>query len=516
MTINLALLSYGTPRERTSRMQFPRSSGILCHPTSFPSRYGIGDLGDGAERFLDWMARADQHLWQVLPLGPTGFGDSPYQSFSAFAGNPLVISPDRLVADGLLLGEALDEVPDFPAHFVDYARVVAYKEGLFRHAFAHFSAVGTKEHWAAFEAFRHANAWWLDDYALFMAVRAQYPGQCWHEWPWALVARDVDALTEARERLIDEVDYHAFLQWQFFTQWDRVRARAHDRGIRIIGDIPLFVAEESADVWATPAGFRLDKRCRPTVVAGVPPDYFSKDGQRWGNPHYAWEQMAEDGYAWWTARLRQTLAQVDIVRIDHFIGLATAWEVPAAHVTARHGRWVPGPGAALLSAFHAALGSLPLIAEDLGEITPEVVALRQQFGIPGMRILQYGFPLHAQSPHLPHNFTPDSVVYPGTHDNNTTLGWYWEQDDGVRRQCQDYFKSDGVDIAWDFLRAAWSSVGVMAIASLQDLLRLGGDARMNRPGATGGNWQWRYTPEMLSDWRAGELAWLTGIYERRQ
>lgn len=497
-------------------MSFPRASGILCHPTSFPSRYGIGDLGQGAYDFLNWLATARQQLWQVLPLGPTGYGDSPYQSFSAFAGNPLLISPDGLVYSGLLPREAVADPPAFPANKVDFGAVIPYKQQLFRRSYAHFRAHATGDQRNGLDGFRSRNAHWLPDYALFMAVKAYFGGGSWHDWPRDIRVHYGPALDYYRATLADEIAYHEYLQWQFAEQWSSLKAQAASLGIQIIGDIPIFVAEDSADVWSRPELFYLDDERNPIVVAGVPPDNFSATGQRWGNPHYRWDVMAQTGYRWWIERIRHTLAAVDIIRIDHFRGFEAAWEIPAGEPTAIKGRWVKGPGPALFEAINAALGKLPIIAEDLGVITPEVDALRIQFNFPGMKVLQFGFALDNNPKYLPHTFEKDSIVYPGTHDNNTVIGWFNEaiRTGPEKWNCLRYLGTDGHDLAWDFIRLAWSSVANQAVACLQDVMSLGNEARMNFPSTASGNWQWRYTPEMLTDALAARLRELTEIYDR--
>ncbi len=497
-------------------MPFPRASGILCHPTSFPSRYGIGDLGQGAYDFLDWLAKAKQQLWQVLPLGPTGYGDSPYQSFSAFAGNPLLISLDGLAYAGLLPQDALADVPAFPATRVDFGAVIPYKQRLFRQSYAHFKAHATPAQRAGFEQFRERHGHWLPDFALFMAIKGHFGGGSWHAWPRDILVRYGPAVEHYRRLLADEITYHEYLQWQFAEQWASLKARAAGLGIQIIGDIPIFVAEDSADVWSRPELFYLDEERNPIVVAGVPPDNFSATGQRWGNPHYRWDIMAQTGYRWWIERVRHALTQVDIIRIDHFRGFEAAWEIPANEPTAVKGRWVKGPGAALFEAIRNALGQLPIIAEDLGVITPEVDALRLQFGFPGMKILQFGFALDNNPKYLPHTFDKDYIVYPGTHDNNTVIGWFNEaaRTGPEKWNCLRYLGTDGRDLAWDFIRLAWGSVANQAVACLQDVMSLGNEARMNFPSTASGNWQWRYTPEMLTDALAARLRELTEIYDR--
>ena len=497
-------------------MPFQRASGVLCHPTSFPSRYGIGDLGRGAYEFIDWLATGKQQLWQVLPLGPTGYGDSPYQCFSAFAGNPMLISPDGLARSGLLPQSALQDAPHFPPDRVEFGPVIAYKQGVLRRAYEHFKVNATAEQRAGYEWFGRENAGWLPDFALFMAVKAKHGGGSWHDWPRELRLREVAAMTRARAELTDEVGYHVFLQWVFWDQWSALKARAGEKGIRIIGDLPIFVAEDSADVWANPEQFKLDAEGNPTVIAGVPPDLFSATGQRWGNPHYDWEQMRADGFRWWIERVKATLKFVDIVRIDHFRGFAAAWEIPPDEETAIKGKWVKAPGRELFLALREAIDVLPFIAEDLGVITPDVDALRLEFDLPGMKILQFAFGMEFNPKYLPYNYASNSVVYPGTHDNNTTVGYYWEAErtEIERHNIRRYLRTDAHDIAWDFIWAAWSSVSDQAVATLQDVMSLGADARMNFPSRASGNWHWRYTEPMLAGHLAYRLAELTEVYGR--
>lgn len=498
-------------------MGFPRSSGILCHPTSFPSKHGIGDLGKGAYDFVNWLVAAKQQLWQVLPLGPTGYGDSPYQCFSAFAGNPLLISPEGLVYSGLLPADALDPALELPVHTVDFGPVIAHKQALLRRSFEHFRAQATVDQRAGFDAFRVRNASWLADYGLFMALKGYFGGGSWHGWPRDIRVREVGALAHYRDKMGEWAAYHEYVQWLFADQWRALKTHANELGIQVIGDIPIFVAEDSADVWARPDQFQLDGEGNPTVIAGVPPDNFSATGQRWGNPHYHWDVMARDGYRWWVERIRQTLALVDIVRIDHFRGFEAYWEIPGNEPTATNGRWVKGPGPALFEAINAALGKLPIIAEDLGVITPAVDALRTGFGFPGMKVLQFGFALDNDPKYLPHTFEKDFIVYPGTHDNNTVIGWFNEavRTGPEKWNCLRYLGTDGGDLAWDFIRMAWGSVANQAVAILQDVMSLGNEARMNFPSVPSGNWQWRYTPEMLTDALCARLRELTVIYDRQ-
>ncbi|MCA9934453.1 MAG: 4-alpha-glucanotransferase [Ardenticatenaceae bacterium] len=499
-------------------MRFARSSGVLVHPTSFPGRYGVGDLGDAAYRFVDFLVEARQSLWQILPLGPTGYADSPYQCFSAFAGNPLLISPDRLVAEGFLPETAVSYVPPFPNEIVDYGPVIAYKNSLLTQAYEHFSGNGSADHHEAFEQFCGEQAYWLDDFALFMAVKnyhADHEGGVWNTWPADIARREPAAMKQWSEKLAEEVSRHKFLQFLFFRQWLALKQYANERDIQIVGDIPIFVAYDSADVWANPDLFFLNEDGSPQFIAGVPPDYFSATGQRWGNPLYRWARMAKQGYAWWVKRLQMTFTQADIVRIDHFRGFDAYWEIPAEEPTAIKGRWVKGPGADFFRKMREQLGDLPIIAEDLGLITREVKELRDAFDFPGMKILQFAFGGERNSDFLPHNFaTPNCVVYTGTHDNDTTVGWYASSDEWERDHVRRYLAVDGRNVAWDMIRLAWMSVADTAVATMQDLMQLGTEARMNFPGKTGGYWRWRYTPEMLHQGIASRLHELTELYGR--
>lgn len=491
-----------------------RASGILLHPTSLPGRYGIGDLGEAAYRWVDFLASAGQQYWQVLPLGPTGYGDSPYQCFSAFAGNPLLIDLDQLVVAGWLERNKVEPVPPFPQERVDYGNVIRYKMPLLCRAYSGFCRRGSTQDRAAFDAFCHAEAHWLEDFALFMALKDHFQ-VAWNNWPREIRLRHPDALRGYRQRLDERVKMYCFIQWVFVRQWTALKRYANERGIRIIGDIPIFVALDSADVWAHPDLFYLDDRGSPTVVAGVPPDYFSPTGQLWGNPLYRWEVLAAQGYRWWIERFQATLRLVDMVRLDHFRGFEAYWEIPAGMPTAEVGRWVKGPGDALFQALQNALGDLPVIAEDLGFITSEVEALRERWGFPGMKVLQFAFS-GPDNPYLPHTYTDTNwVVYTGTHDNDTTRGWFQTRPPQERAYVLDYLACDGRDIAWDLMRLAWQSVAVLAIAPLQDVLRLGSEARMNTPGRADGNWTWRFREEVLTPERARALARMTWMYGRR-
>ncbi len=495
-------------------MKFERSAGVLLHPTSLPGRYGIGDLGQSAYLFIDFLAAAEQRLWQILPLGPTGYGDSPYQAFSAFAGNPLLISPDRLVDEGFLPAGAVAAVPEFPTGAVDFGPVIEYKTGLMRQAYQHFLAEGSEAQQLAFDRFRETTAYWLDDYALFASLKAHHKDQdggVWNTWPEAIVRREPAAMEQWTAQLAEEIAFHKFQQFLFYKQWLELKAYANEHGIKIIGDIPIFVAYDSADVWANPELFYLNEDGSPSVIAGVPPDYFSETGQRWGNPLYRWDVFAANQYDWWVQRIHMNLVQADIVRIDHFRGFEAYWEIPASEPTAVIGRWVKGPDAAVFEAINNRLGELPIIAEDLGVITPEVETLRDRFDFPGMRILQFAFGGERNSSFLPHNYVKNTVVYTGTHDNETTLGWFLNATHDERDHVRRYTASSGRDIVWDMIRLAYASVADIAIIPMQDLFVLGNEARMNYPGKEGGWWRWRYTREMFSARAPGIALGLTEL-----
>jgi len=494
-------------------MRFPRSSGILLHPTSLPGRHGIGDLGDDAYRFVDFLVSAKQSLWQVLPLGPTGYGDSPYQCFSAFAGNPLLISPDKLLEEGLLVEDDVRSVPPFPSGAVDFGEVIDYKRRLLKRAARRFRAGAKDRLREEFDTFCAEQAFWLDDFALFMALKDAHAGAMWNTWPRYVAARKSDVLAKQADRLAGAVQSQKIQQFLFFRQWSAVKRYANERGIRIIGDIPIFVAYDSADVWSHPDLFFLDEHGSPTVVAGVPPDMFTETGQLWGNPLYRWEALAAQGYAWWIDRFRAALAQVDIVRLDHFIGFTRYWEVSAGEKTAENGRWVPGPGAALFHAVERALGKLPIIAEDLGVVTPQVEALRDQFEFPGMKTIQFAF-TGPDNPFLPHNYTQNVVVYTGTHDNDTSRGWFSTASPEEKSFARRYLARSGKDFAWDLIRTAMSSVADTVVVPLQDVLDLGSEARMNFPGRPAGNWKWRFTWGMLGDEHRDRLREMAELYGR--
>lgn len=471
-----------------------RSSGILLHPTSLPGRFGIGDLGPAAHQWIDALSASGTGLWQLLPLGPTGYGDSPYQCFSAFAGNPYLISPDRLLDDGLLTTSDLESVPDLPDDFVDYGNVIAVKARLLDLAFENRDI-------GEMETFRGRHEQWLEDFGLFMAVKDVHQGRPWWTWETNLRDRDRDTLDSFRRDQAELIDRHIFRQFLFFRQWEAVRAVATDHEIRIVGDLPIFVAEDSADVWANRHLFFLDPQGRPTSVAGVPPDYFSPTGQLWGNPLYRWDVHRESGYQWWLDRLRAVFEMVDFVRLDHFRGFAGYWEVPASEETAVNGRWVEGPGSAFLEAVTEEFGHPPIVAEDLGEITPDVIELRDRFSLPGMKILQFAFDSGETNDFLPHRYPELCVVYTGTHDNDTARGWFESASEEDRRFACEYLGTQGIDFAWDLINAAWESRAVWSISPMQDILSLDTSSRMNKPSTSEGNWQWRmregaFTPEL--------------------
>jgi 4-alpha-glucanotransferase len=498
-----------TPHAPRSR----RSAGVLLHPTSLPGPYGIGDLGQPAYDWVDFLSTAKQSWWQILPLGPTGYGDSPYQCFSAFAGNPYLISPDLLVRDGLIRPHDLDGV-HFPASQVHFGPVIEFKNNMLRRACANFrdGAAGSLK--LEFEAFCRDNSAWLEDFSLFMALKDAHGGKSWLEWPLDCVLRKPEAMQKVRRELSDTIFLHQFRHFLFFHQWGSLTRYAHERGVRLIGDVPIFLSSDSADVWSHPDLFWLDENGQPTVVAGVPPDYFSKTGQLWGNPLYNWQALQKTEYEWWVARIRATLEQVDLIRLDHFRGFEGYWEIPAGMPTAEIGRWVPGPGIDLFRRLGQTLGALPMIAENLGVITPDVEALREQLGLPGMRILQFAFDNDSSNPYLPHHYNSNTVVYTGTHDNDTTRGWYESIPKKEAQFLHRYLTRKYQDIVWDLIGLAWSSVADFAIVPLQDLLNLGTEARMNTPARPSGNWRWRFTQDVLTASVVNRLAEITELYSR--
>jgi 4-alpha-glucanotransferase len=480
-----------------SSLGLPRCSGVLLHVTSLPGR-GIGDLGDAAYRWIDWLADAEQSVWQILPLVPINEGGSPYNGLSALGGNALLVSSERLAADGLL---DVSEIggDELPAERVDFPRVSEWKERLLRQAYSVFRRGAAAHLRPEFDAFRSRNADWLEDYALFRAVREWHGGAGWLAWDAPIRLRREGAVAEWRERLAESVEDHVFRQFLFHYQWQALRHYAHQRGVAIIGDLPIFVAHDSADVWAHRDLFSLDEDGLPTVVSGVPPDYFSVTGQRWGNPLYRWDVIAELGFPWWTQRFRRTFEQVDVVRVDHFRGFEAYWEIPAEEPTALNGRWVAGPRAELFEAVQRELGPLPIIAEDLGLITPEVDRLRQRLGFPGMRVLQFAFDGDPDNPHLPANHPAECVAYTGTHDNATAVEWWQEAGPAVRDQVRQQGPVHEERAHWDLISLTLASAARVAIVPLQDVLGLGAEARMNTPGTGPGNWSWRLDERALAD-----------------
>ena len=494
----------------------PRYSGILLHPTSLPGPYGIGDLGKNAYDFIDFLDKAGQSVWQCLPLGPTGFGDSPYQSFSSFAGQPLLISPDLLVKDKLLPENFLQLLPPpgFNDYLVNYGDIIPWKTSVLKMAASNFfshSEHGLKKE---FSRFCHEEKDWLEDYALFMALKDLHGGKCWHDWEPEMIRLSEHSRSHVIHENRDAFDYYCFVQFIFFRQWRALHEYASEKHILIIGDLPIFVAPDSADIWANQDLFQLDSKGFPTAVAGVPPDYFSETGQLWGNPLYDWEAHRKTGYDWWIRRIQSTLRIVDIVRIDHFRGFEAYWSVPAGSETAIKGKWVKGPGAGLFHALEKKLGKdLPIIAEDLGIITPEVEKLRDSLHLPGMKVLQFAFDA-PESDYLPYLYPENCICYTGTHDNDTTVGWYQKASEKARDKVRRYMSCDGSNIHWDFMRTAISSTARYAIFPMQDVLGYGSDCRMNQPGVAGGNWSWRFHKNVLTDDLAQALRSTCEVYGR--
>jgi len=480
-------------------MEQNRASGILLHPTSLPGPDGIGDLGQEAYRWVDFLNRSGCQFWQVLPLGPTGYGDSPYQCFSAFAGNPYLISTTVLLDQGLLTKSDLAERPDFPLEKVDYGPVIDWKMKITRKSFQRYQKTQNDKLKVAFEKFKKEEDHWLEPFAIFMAIKDQHGGVAWGEWPDDLRKRDPKALKSFKREHAEEIEFQSYLQFMFYRQWRALRDYAADKGIRIIGDIPIFVAYDSADVWVNKDLFYLDEEGLPEVVAGVPPDYFSETGQLWGNPLYNWEVHKDNGYTWWINRMEAVLNQVDIVRLDHFRGFEAYWEIPYGNETAVEGQWVKGPGHDFFQTVKKKMGELPIIAEDLGVITEKVIDMREAFNLPGMKILQFAFASDPDDDFLPHNYPVNCVAYTGTHDNNTTLGWYENAPERERDLCRRYLARSGQDIAWSMIRILWQSVAAWVLAPMQDFLSLGEWARMNYPGNPSGNWDWRMHPDAISE-----------------
>jgi len=496
-------------------MRFPRASGVLLHPTSLPGPHGSGDCGPAAYHFVDWLVSAGQSLWQILPLTGIGAGNSPYASNSAFAGNPLLVDLNELHRQGWLTTAEVEPSAGLLDQRVDYAQVQPYRMQRLALAAQRFFALPAEdERHPQYARFCARHAGWLDDYALFMALSEAHADAEWCLWPPALARREPAALAQARAMHAERIAFWKFSQWCFFRQWLELKAYANRRGVQIVGDVPIFIGHHSAEVWSHQALFTLGADGHPTVVAGVPPDFFSATGQRWGNPLYRWEVHARDDFAWWVERMRRTFELVDVVRIDHFRGFAGYWEIPASEPTAIHGQWRSGPGADLFKAINAALGPMPIIAEDLGVITPDVDALRRRFQFPGMRILQFAFGGDAKNTFLPHHHDCDAVVYPGTHDNDTCLGWWASASEHERYFARAYLDTDGHDVAWALIRSACASVADTAIYAMQDVLSLPGECRMNFPGQSEGWWEWRMQWSQVQAWHAQRLAMLCRLYGR--
>ena len=495
---------------------FERSSGILFHPTSLPGKYGIGTLGKEAYAFIDFLKKSKQKLWQIFPLGPTGYGDSPYQSFSSFAGNPYLIDFDLLIEAHLLSEEDLKDIFfGDNEEYIDYGAIYNQKYPLLRKAYENFKSSDNNEMKGSLENFKRENSSWLNDYSLYISLKNHFNGLPWNEWAQDIKNREDGAMHHYRSELADDIEYHNFIQFLFFKQWGDVKRYANENGIKIIGDIPIFVAADSSDAWANPEIFLFDKERKPVKVAGVPPDYFSATGQLWGNPLYNWEKLKDTNYSWWVERVRANLSTCDIIRIDHFRGFEAYWAVPYGDDTAINGQWEPGPGIDLFNAIKSQLGELPIIAEDLGLMTQGVIDLREATGFPGMKILGFAFDSGEENDYLPHTYTRNCVVYTGTHDNDTLVGWFQKAKEEDRQFARDYLNSRADDeIHWDAIRGAWSSVACMAISPVQDFLGLGSEARINTPGVASGNWQWRLKHGVLTNELAEKIAKLTKIYSR--
>lgn len=497
-------------------MKFERSAGILLHPTSLPGKYGIGDMGDEAYKFVDFLVEAGQKIWQVFPLGPTGYGDSPYQCFSAFAGNPLLVSPDKLKEDGFLSEAELSNPPSSSPNKVDFGNVIDFKKKILRTAFNNFkkNSNGIDKD---FEKFCKDRNEWLNDFALFMACKDEHNGAVWSEWDKGLIHRDENSLKEWREKLSDDIQYQKFVQFNFFKQWKTLKEYANEKGIKIIGDMPIFIAYDSADLWANKELFTVDDEGKLTFVAGVPPDYFSATGQLWGNPLYKWDVMEKDEFLWWRKRFSSLLELVDIIRIDHFRGFEAYWKIPGDAKTAEPGKWVKAPGEELFNTVNKYLGDIPILAEDLGVITPEVEALRDKFGFPGMKVLQFAFGSGMESKFLPHNFPPNCVVYTGTHDNDTTKAYFEKEkknENDIYEHAQNYLNFYWEDILSELIRTAYASVANIVVIPMQDILNLGGEARMNFPSTLGGNWSWRFTWDQVNEKLVKHYFGLSQLFER--
>ncbi|TAE53706.1 MAG: 4-alpha-glucanotransferase [Nostocales cyanobacterium] len=497
-------------------MPFPRSSGILLHPSSFPSRFGIGDLGDKAYKFIDFLKNSYQQYWQVLPLGPTGYGNSPYMCYSAMAGNHFLISPDKLVDEGYLTATDFTNLPTFPSEKVDFEQVIPLKISLLKTAFAKFKTDATAIQREAFHTFCNTRGYWLNNYALFMALKDAHNGESWYNWEAEISKREPAALAKAEQELNQEILYYKFIQYEFFRQWTELKNYANQNSVNIIGDIPIYVSHDSADVWANPEIFALDEETGAVaLMAGVPPDYFSATGQLWGNPVYKWEALQKQDFQWWVQRFEAMLDYVDIIRIDHFRGFEGYWAVPQGEETAINGEWIKAPGVEFFEVIKQKLGKLPILAEDLGIITPEVETLREQFEFPGMKVLHFAFGSDPGNPFLPFNYPRNAVVYTGTHDNDTTVGWFNTTNDYEKQNLLLYLGSISPDgINWDLIRLALSSIANQAIIPLQDVLGLGTEARMNYPSTAEGNWEWRYQDGVLTPELGDRLKILTKLYGR--
>ncbi len=495
-------------------MPTERNSGILLHPTSFPGPFGIGDLGPEAYRWVDFLKTSGTRFWQILPLGPTGYGDSPYQCFSAFAGNPLLVSPEILLDEGLLEQKDLRGKPRFPKGKIDFGPTIIWKNHILEKAYNHFISKNFDQLRLEFQAFLESESNWLDDYALFIAIKENQNGAPWIDWELNLKRRTPRSLKAFQSKHSQDIIRQKFNQFLFFKQWNNLRSYANGQGIQIIGDMPFVIAMDSADAWTHPELFLMDADLKPTMVAGVPPDYFSATGQLWGNPLYKWPVHQKQGFSWWLERLSAVLKLVDLVRLDHFRGFAAAWHVPFGNETAIQGQWIPGPAKELFTAFKKNFGQLPIIAEDLGVITEDVRALRDGFGLPGMKILQFGFTGDPDDDFLPHNYPVNCFAYTGSHDNNTAQGWYDQASAREKAWCRKYLNAPKGLIAWPMMRALWASVAMNVVAPMQDLLSLGADARMNLPGSQSGNWSWRMTSTGMNPELAKKLYDLNFTYAR--
>lgn len=495
---------------------FERSSGILLHPTSLPGKYGIGTLGYEAHKFIDFLKKSNQKLWQIFPLGPTGYGDSPYQSFSSFAGNPYLIDFDILISDGLLQNEDFENIfwGENP-EYIDYGVIYNQKFPLLKKAYDSFKSGNFNHLEEEFTGFKEKNNSWLEDYSLFISLKNHFNGLPWIQWPEDIKLRKSSALESYKKELSDETEFQKFIQFLFFKQWYEIKKYAEENNVKIIGDIPIFVAADSADTWANPEIFLFDDELNPVKVAGVPPDYFSETGQLWGNPLYNWEKLKETDYKWWIERIKTNLSLYDIIRIDHFRGFEAYWAVPFGDETAQNGTWQKGPGIDLFNAIKKELGDLPIIAEDLGHLTEEVITLREDTGFPGMKILGFAFDSNEENDYLPHTYIKNCVVYTGTHDNDTLIGWFEKANESDRNFTREYLNiADHSEINWAILKGAWRSVASIAIAPVQDFLGLGSEARINTPGVASGNWQWRLKDGLLTDELAQRIGRITKIYGR--